>query len=60
MGVTQRQFKSKKRQQLKEVERALDEYRLGCAGSPAYPYIHELENALHAMIDAQSVKNWGR
>jgi len=60
-GLTPRQWKSKKRQELKKVTAAFDEFRFGCAYTPNYPTdINRIEIALANLKNALSQKNWGR
>jgi len=59
-GLNLRQWKARKREQIKRVEKAFDEFRNGCAYSPGYREVQGIQSALFKIIDAQSVKNWGR
>lgn len=59
-GLTQRQWKMLKRREIKHVIKALDRYRLGCAYTPGYEEVHTIDEALTRIVNAQSVKNWGR
>ena len=54
---TQREFKQLKRQQLKAVIKAYDEYRSGCGYCPGSL---RLEVALELHQKQLSIKNWGR
>ncbi|MGI9353598.1 MAG: hypothetical protein ACR2PF_00310 [Rhizobiaceae bacterium] len=61
MGLsTAREFKQRKRAEWRAVRKAFDDYRLGCAASPAYGHdIDELERILDHVEEKQSVKQWG-
>ena len=60
--TTQREWKSLKRKQFLAIQKAFDEYLIGCVYTPAY-YTGELQQ-LHDLIEsiqeAQSIKRWGR
>lgn len=58
---TMRQWKSKKRKELRAVLKAVEEFRLGCAYTPCYPDpAHTLDTLLKEMERKLSVKYWGR
>ena len=60
-GITNRQWKSRKRKELKEVIRAFDNYRTGCAYCPGEDgEADQLGKLLEQMKEAHSVKEWGR
>lgn len=59
-GLTSRQWKAHKRQELKYVFQALDNYRLGCAYCPGYEEVSHIQCRLERIKAAQSVKSWGR
>jgi len=58
-NLTQRQWKSLKRQELKEIIKALGTFHLGCAYAPAYDEITEIGKLLATAKDKLSVKKWG-
>ncbi len=59
-GLTIRQWKSLKRKQLRAIQKATREYRLGCAYCPFYSIdINALEGVVASMIESHSVNNWG-
>ena len=61
LGITQRQWKSKKRKELKQLIKLFENYRLGCFYCPNYDTeIQDLERVLEQMKESHSVKNWGR
>jgi hypothetical protein len=55
---TSRQFASRKRKELREVLRALDTFRIGCAYVPKYEAMERVEEGLEAMKEAMEVKHW--
>ena len=56
-----RGFKSKKRQQLKNLRRALDEFRSGCYWIPTGPYnVDIIYSCVNKLRQEMSTKNWGR
>lgn len=57
---TGREFKSCKRQQLKMIKASFEDYRAGCAASPAYKYVRQVGLLLDEMEREQSVQKWGR
>ena len=59
-GITQRQWKSQKRKELKEVIKTLDTFTLGCAYVPAYDEINQVGKLLKEAKDKLSVKKWGK
>lgn len=59
-GLTTRQWKSRKRRELREVNAALGKYRLGCAYTPEQALVHTLQSVLEKLNLSLSVKNWGR
>lgn len=61
MGLsTQRQFKQRKRQELKKLIEAFEEYRLGCAFCPYDGDAQSIDFYLKRMKQTHSVKEWGR
>lgn len=57
----QREFKSLKRKQLREIIHAVGEYRTGCAACPEYGSdIQLLDQVLKRMKESHSAKEWGR
>jgi len=60
MGLkTTRQFKSRKRKELREIKKAISEYHRGCAYCPCYDEIAELDKLLDKIQSMQSIKEWG-
>jgi len=61
MGLkTTREFKSRKRKELREIKRALDKYYQGCAYCPGYENeITQIRNLLKKLEELQSIKQWG-
>jgi len=55
-----REFKSKKRTQLREAVKALRECRLGCAFMPSGREVVRALKLTEDAIEKCSVKNWGR
>ncbi len=63
MGLkTDRQFKALKRQKLKAVIKALDEYGLGSAACPSdvYANFKEVRRLVNEMKKSQRADTWGR
>jgi len=58
--LTQRQWKSRKRQELKEIIKTLSTFHLGCAYVPAYDEVMEIGKLLAKAKDKLSIKKWGR
>lgn len=59
-GKTIREWKAKKRKELKEVLKAVSEYQTGCAYCPGYETdTDELFKILKKMKESHSFKNWG-
>lgn len=57
---TTRQFKSRKRKELREIEKAVKEYQRGCAYCPGYETgISNLFKSVREIKILQSVKEWG-
>ena len=59
---TQREWKIHRRKKLKELEAAMDDFRLGCAYAPGYVdgTIRKLDAALDSLKKSHTVKEWGR
>lgn len=58
---SRRAFKSQKRQQVRAALKAIDDLRAGCAFLPSGSKSVEIAaNALKAVQDECSIKNWGR
>lgn len=59
---TKRAFKQQKREDLRQLIRALNQYRLGCAhtGVEAYKALERIERDVEIIKKAISVKEWGR
>lgn len=59
-GITRRQWKSIKRQEMRFLCKYMSRFRNGCAYTPAHRRIEDLEQILNEMQDSLSIKNWGR
>ena len=59
LGLTSRQWKAQKRQELKNIISAVSIYENGCAYAPNYDEVRELRKILKEMKKAHSVKEWG-
>lgn len=59
-GITQRQWRARKRRDLIALERAIEKYRMGCAYTPGYSAIESLSIHIKIMRQTHSVKAWGR
>ena len=58
---TTREFKSRKRKELREIKQALNKYHQGCAYCPGYENeIKELGKILKRLEELQSIKEWGQ
>lgn len=57
---SQREWKALKRKEARDVLRAVQQFQLGCAWTPAYRAIAALEPELKAIIKRLSVESWGR
>jgi len=57
---TSREFKSMKRQELKNVMKAMDELERGAFFLPEFQKFDDARKALKDLKEAMSVKNWGR
>jgi hypothetical protein len=60
LGVTQRQWKTRKRREIRAVVRALETFQRGSAFTPAYNDYREAMELVRAIADACSEKKWGR
>ena len=68
LETSERRWKTRKRREFRELLKAVSEFRMGCAYSPAYninPQTHrvfwqELEDALTGIKHGLSIKEWGR
>jgi len=57
---TQRQFKALKRHQIRQIMKALDDYRMGCAYCHGRFDVGEIAKRLEKCKKQLSVKEWGR
>lgn len=59
---TARAFKQDKRQQIRELERALGALEFGCAWMPisCYSSVDTIRHQIDLLKQNASVKNWGR
>ena len=57
---TTRDFKALKREQLKDIFRAMSEYLSGCAYCPDNELFDDARKNIEKLIDSHSVKRWGR
>ena len=56
-----RGFKATKRRQLKALEKAFCELRLGCAHIPGYPsHVSNIAHGIRELKEATCEKAWGR
>lgn len=60
--ITTRQWKARKRAQIKAIDRAFREFRLGCAYTPGLCYneVARIDTSIGVIKHELSVKNWGR
>jgi hypothetical protein len=59
--MTSRQWKARKRRELRDLKKALHVYRLGCFYTPSKDgEVGQIEDCINSIERAQSVKNWGR
>ncbi len=60
-GVTQRQWKVRKRRELLNLEGRFEDFRLGCAYTPACNgEVGVIDGAIKSLREMLSVKVWGR
>lgn len=59
-GCTERQWKTKKRSEMKQLIRTLDVFRAGCAYTPVYQEFKAASDVIRKMQEVLSVKSWGR
>lgn len=59
-GITQRQWRARKRKQLKALDKALTDYRFGCLFTPGHNHIETISQIVSGMRQSHSVKAWGR
>jgi hypothetical protein len=58
-GVTQRQWRARKRRELFAIKKAVDTYRMGCAFTPNGQEICEkISRMVYDLRVSHSVKNW--
>lgn len=55
-----REFKKLKRQQLRDINDAVSQYRRGCAYCPGQFDIIQLQTAVDNLVKSHSVREWGR
>lgn len=68
LARTYRQWKVRKRREMRLIRRAVEEFRLGCAYTPAYDLtpngkeviFEQFDRMLKDMESRMSVKTWGR
>ena len=60
LETSARQWRQRKRAELREVRQVLREFQYGCAYTPVYGQFKYLTQVLDRMTNALSVKNWGR
>ena len=59
--ITQRQWRIRKRRDLKQLIAAFDEYRMGCAYCPGKNMeVGAIEKLLNELKESHSIKKWGR
>jgi len=60
-GITQRQWKTKKRMELKAVMDSFSTYQTGCFYTPSQDgQVGDITRLLDDLKELQSVKRWGR
>lgn len=57
---TARQFKQCKRQEFRQVKKALAEFNCGSVFVPEYEKYEQARRLLQEVEEAMSVRNWGR
>ena len=57
---TTREFKQRKRKEIREVIRAMKNFQLGCAHAPGHESFCTALKAAEETKDKCSLKNWGR
>lgn len=58
---TAREWHTQKRREWRAIQRAVDEFRLGCAYTPVYPReVDVLDKVIRDGMRLLSVKEWGR
>ncbi len=56
---TFKQWQSKKRHEFREVVKAYEQFKFGCAFTPSYPrYVHRLEYAIDQIRTELSCRYW--
>lgn len=60
LGITKREWKQRKRKELKAVMKAINKYQIGCAFCPGYEEFVDIKDMLEKLIDLHSYKRWGR
>ena len=59
--LTSREWKSRKRKEIREVIKAFEIYRLGCYYTPdGEGEVGQIDEALKSIKQKLSVKNWGK
>lgn len=60
-GITARQWKARKRAQIKAVLKCFNDYRMGCAYVPdGEGEVGRIQKDLESLREKMAVKNWGR
>lgn len=60
-GITQHQWRVKKRAELKALEKAFSAYRMGCAYCPTFNgEVGAIQDAINAMKASHAPRVWGR
>lgn len=60
-NCTSRQWKSRKRSELKSVIDAFSKYKFGCAHTPdGLGEVYQIQSLLDQLCEKLSIKNWGR
>lgn len=60
-GITQRQWKERKRRELRDVLKAMSVYHMGCAYTPnGEGEVGRITKDLESLAEKLSVRNWGR
>lgn len=60
-GLTSRQWKAKKRRELRAITKAFELYRFGCAYCPCKDgEVGQIQHLLNSMQQKLSARSWGR
>ena len=59
-GLTMREWKQLKRSEWKDVQRAMEKFRLGCAFVPNHDLLCKIFQLMNSVSDGMKRENWGR